>query len=106
MMTLGMASVGFGIALYLTGGVPVYGMPGDYGAIFGFGRWFGIPAPIYITVVFVAIMYVFLNWTRVGRYLYAVGGNLKAARLSGINTRQTLFLAYVFCARARPRSRA
>lgn len=98
MMTLGMASVGFGIALFLTGGVPVYGMPGDYGAIFGFGRWFGIPAPIYITAVFVAIMYVFLNWTRVGRYFYAVGGNLKAARLSGINTRQTLFLAYVFCA--------
>lgn len=98
MMTLGMASVGFGIALYLTGGVPVYGMPGAYGAVFGFGRLFGVPAPIYITAVFVALMYAFLNWTRVGRYLYAVGGNLKAARLSGINTRQTLFLAYVLCA--------
>lgn len=98
MMTLGMASVGFGVALYLTGGVPVYGMPGAYGAVFGFGRLFGVPAPIYITAVFVAIMYAFLNWTRVGRYLYAVGGNLKAARLSGINTRQTLFLAYVLCA--------
>jgi ribose transport system permease protein len=98
MMTLGMASVGFGIALYLTGGVPVYGMPGAFGAVFGFGRLFGVPAPVYITAVFVAIMYVFLNWTRVGRYLYAVGGNLKAARLSGINTRRTLFLAYVLCA--------
>ena len=98
MMTLGMASVGFGVALYLTGGVPVYGMPGAYGAVFGFGRLFGIPAPIYITVVLAAVMYGFLNWTRSGRYLYAVGGNLKAARLSGINTRQTLFLAYVLCA--------
>jgi ribose transport system permease protein len=98
MMTLGMASVGFGVALYLTGGVPVYGMPGAYGEVFGFGRLFGIPAPIYITAVLVAIMYVLLNRTRVGRYLYAVGGNLNAARLSGINTRQTLFLAYVLCA--------
>jgi len=98
MMTLGMASVGFGIALYLTGGVPVYGIPSAFGAVFGFGRLFGIPAPIYLTIVFAAIMYVVLNWTRFGRYLYAVGGNLKASRLSGINTRMTLFLAYVLCA--------
>lgn len=98
MMTLGMASVGFGIALYLTGGVPVYGIPDIFGAVFGFGRLFGIPAPIYATAIFVAIMYVVLNWTRFGRYLYAVGGNIKASRLSGINTRKTLFLAYVLCA--------
>jgi ribose transport system permease protein len=98
MMTLGLASVGFGIALYLTGGVPVYGIPSEFGAVFGFGRLFGIPAPIYITAVFVVIMYVVLNWTRFGRYLYAVGGNIKASRLSGINTRKTLFLAYVLCA--------
>jgi ribose/xylose/arabinose/galactoside ABC-type transport system permease subunit len=98
MMTLGLASVGFGIALYLTGGVPVYGIPSIFGELFGFGRLFGIPAPIYITAIFVAIMYVVLNWTPFGRYLYAVGGNLKASRLSGINTRMTLFLAYVLCA--------
>jgi ribose transport system permease protein len=86
MMTLGLASIGFGIALYLTGGVPVYGIPDQFGAAFGFGRLFGIPAPIYITALFVAVMYVVLNWTRFGRYLYAVG------------TRTTLFLAYVLCA--------
>jgi ribose transport system permease protein len=42
-------------------------------------------------------MYVLLNWTRMGRYLYAIGGNLKASALSGINTRLYLFLAYVLC---------
>jgi ribose transport system permease protein len=42
-------------------------------------------------------MYVLLNWTRFGRYLYAVGGNLKASRLSGIHTRRILLLAYVLC---------
>ena len=98
MMTLGLASVGFGIALYLTGGVPVYGIPDVYGASFGFGRIFGLPAPVYVTAIFVAAMYVLLNWTRLGRYLYAVGGNLKASQLSGINTKTTLFLAYVLCA--------
>lgn len=97
MMTLGLASVGFGIALYLTGGVPVYGMPQAYGSTFGFGHLLGIPVPIYVAAALIVVMYVVLNWTRFGRYLYAVGGNIKASRLSGINTRLTLFLAYVLC---------
>ena len=97
MMTLGLASIGFGIALYLTGGVPVYGMPEAYGSIFGFGGFFGIPTPIYMTAILIVAMYVLLNWTRFGRYLYAVGGNLKASRLSGIHTRRILLLAYVLC---------
>ena len=42
-------------------------------------------------------MYLVLNWTRFGRYLYAVGGNLKASRLSGIPTKRILLLAYVLC---------
>lgn len=98
MMSLGMASVGFGLALYMTGGTPVYGMPIEFGDIFGFGNVFGVPVPVAITIVLIVILYFVVNWTRLGRYFYAVGGNIKAARLSGINTRLTLFLAYVFCA--------
>jgi ribose/xylose/arabinose/galactoside ABC-type transport system permease subunit len=97
MMTLGMASVGFGIALYLTGGVPVYGMPAAFGDVFGFGTWFSVPVPVLIAVLLIVVLFFVVNWTRFGRYLYAVGGNIKAARLSGINTRTTLFAAYVFC---------
>jgi ribose transport system permease protein len=98
MMTLGMASVGYGIALYLTGGVPVYGMPKEFGKVLGFGQLFGvIPAPVIVTGILIAAMYVVLNRTRMGRYFYAIGGNLKAATLSGINTRLYLFLAYVMC---------
>ena len=96
-MTLGIASVGFGIALYMTGGVPVYGMPDAFGTLFGFGQLFGIPTPIYFTVALLAAMYLLLNWTRVGRHFYAVGGNVKASALSGVNTRLTLFLAYLLC---------
>lgn len=96
MMTLGMASVGFGIALYMTGGVPVYGMPVQFGDIFGFGGFLGIPTPVFATILLIVLVYVGVNWTRFGRYLYAVGGNIKAARLSGINTRMTLFFAFVF----------
>jgi ribose transport system permease protein len=98
MMSLGMASVGFGIALYLTGGVPVYGMPQQFGDIFGFGTWLGIPVPIYVAAILSVLLYLYLYWTPFGRYCYAVGGNLKAASLSGINTRATLFFTYVLCA--------
>jgi len=97
MMTLGLASIGFGVALYLTAGMPVYGMPDTFGAVFGFGRFLGIPVPIYVTAAMIVIMYLLLNWTRFGRYIYAVGGNIKASRLSGINTTRTLFMAYVLC---------
>jgi ribose transport system permease protein len=97
MMTLGMQSVGFGISLFLTGGVPVYGMPQSFGKVLGFGQWLGIPAPIFVTAALILLMYVLLNWTRMGRYLYAIGGNFKASILSGINTRLYLFLAYVMC---------
>jgi ribose transport system permease protein len=97
MMTLGMASIGFGIALYLTGGVPVYGMPQEFGDTFGFGSWLGVPAPVWVTAALIVLLYLLVNWTRLGRYFYAVGGNIKAARLSGINTRLTLFTAYVLC---------
>ncbi len=97
MMSLGMASVGFGIALYMTGGTPVYGMPIQFGDIFGFGSIYGFPTPVLVAVFFIALLFFTVNWTRLGRYFYAVGGNIKAARLSGINTRLTLFLAYVLC---------
>jgi ribose transport system permease protein len=97
MMTLGMSSVGFGIALYLTGGVPVYGLPGAFSDVFGFGSLLGIPTPVLITLGLVVIMYFLVNWTRIGRYFYAVGGNIKASSLSGINTKLILFLAYIFC---------
>ncbi len=97
MMTLGMASVGFGIALYMTGGTPVYGMPVEFGDIFGFGKLLGLPAPVAVGIVLIIMLYILVNWTRLGRYFYAVGGNIKAAALSGINTSWTLFLAYLLC---------
>ena len=98
MMSLGMASVGFGIALYLTGGVPVYGMPQEFGDALGFGTVLGIPSPAWVAALLAAVLYVLLHWTRYGRYFYAVGGNERAARLSGINVRATLLTTYVLCA--------
>jgi ribose transport system permease protein len=97
MMTLGTASISFGIALTLTSGVPVYGMPDQFGNIFGFGLFLDVPTPVYVTALLVVALYFILSWTAMGRYFYAIGGNFKAALLSGINTRFYLFMAYVLC---------
>ena len=97
MMTLGTASISFGIALTLTSGVPVYGMPDEFGNIFGFGQLLGLPTPVYVTALLYVVLYLVLNWTPMGRYFYAIGGNFKASVLSGINTRFHLFMAYVLC---------
>ena len=97
MMSLGTASISFGIALTMTSGVPVYGMPDAFGSIFGFGRLLDVPVPVYVTIALIIVMYLLLTWTRMGRYFYAIGGNLKASVLSGISARFYLFMAYVLC---------
>lgn len=97
-MTLGVQSVGAGIALFITGGVPIGNLPYEFGDFFGFGSLFGMPVPVLIAVLAVVGMWVLMNRTRIGARLYAVGGNIKAANLSGINTKRTLFLAYAICA--------
>lgn len=97
-MTLGVSSVAAGGSLFLTGGVPVSGLPEEFAELFGFGRWLGIPVPVLVAAVAVAVAWVVMTRTRIGAHLYAVGGNIKAARLSAIDTGRTLIVAYVLCA--------
>ncbi|AGI66508.1 putative ribose ABC transporter permease protein [Octadecabacter antarcticus 307] len=97
-MTLGVSSVAAGMALFLTGGVPVSGMPYAFADTFGFGRLWGIPVPVIVALICIISMWVFMSRTRLGTQVYAVGGNIKAAHLSAINTKKTLMLAYIICA--------
>lgn len=97
-MTLGVQSVGAGIALFLTGGVPVANLPYEFGNFFGFGRILGVPVPVLFAVAAIVAMWLMMNRTRLGAHIYAVGGNLKAANLSGVNTKRVLFLSYAICA--------
>lgn len=94
-MTLGVSSIGFGIALYLTAGMPVSGLPTEFGDFFGFGTFLGIPVPVWAAILLMVCTFILVNWTRFGRGLYAVGGNARAALLSGIDTRRTQFFVYV-----------
>lgn len=97
MMTLGMASIVFGITLYISGGVPIYGIPPLHGEIFGFGRIAGIPIPALVAIFLVGLAYFTLEWTRFGRHLYAAGGNGRAAELSGVRTVPVRIVAYAMC---------
>ncbi len=97
-MTLGVASAGAGLALFLTGGVPVSNLPFVFGDTFGFGRVWNIPVPVLIALLCIALMWAYMAATRPGAQIYAVGGNIKAANLSGIDTRRTLIRVYVLCA--------
>lgn len=97
-MTLGVSSVGAGLALFFTGGVPVSGLPFAFADMFGFGRLWGIPVPVLVALVCILVMWIFMSRTRLGTQVYAVGGNIKAAHLSAINTKRTLMLSYMICA--------
>ena len=80
-MTLGMSSIIFGLALTITGGIPIYGMPESFTNIFGYGTFLGISLTIWITLFFIILVYIFINMTKMGRYFYAIGGNIRAAEL-------------------------
>lgn len=97
-MTLGVSSVAGGVSLFLTGGVPVSGLPFEFADLFGFARLGGVPVPVIVAAIAVALMWVIMARTRTGAHIYAVGGNIKAAHLSAINTRRTLIFAYGLCA--------
>lgn len=94
-MTLATASVFTGLALKVTAGVPVSGLPGEFSDVFGYSSWWGVSTPIWIAVAAAVVLWALLRWSRPGRNLYAVGSNPNAARLSGISPGRTLALAYM-----------
>lgn len=97
-MTLGMASVGSGFALYYTGGSPVSGLPPLFTKDIGTGRWLGVPVPIYVAIAATILVIFLVSSTAWGRYLYAIGGNTKAAYLSGIPVGVYTASVYMMCA--------
>ena len=83
--TLGMMSVARGAALVFTDGRPISGFDESFRSL-SIGRVLGIPAPVILTILLYAAASVLLNRTRFGRYVYAIGGNEEATRLSGVDT--------------------
>ncbi|MEI6054534.1 MAG: ABC transporter permease [Lentisphaerota bacterium] len=92
--TLGTMSIARGIALLITNGIPISGLPDSFG-FFGNDSVLGIPFPVILMIVLTMIFGYILKNTRLGIHTYACGSNLEAARLSGINTKLTIFIIYI-----------
>jgi ribose transport system permease protein len=92
-VTLSMLTILNGLSYLLTGGLPIFGFPKEF-AWFGQGTMIGVPVALFIMLIAWAVGLFILNKTYFGRYLYAIGNNKEAARLSGVNTRRTLIIVY------------
>jgi ribose transport system permease protein len=91
--TLGMLSIARGLTMLWTGGFPItrLGEPFDY---IGSGHALGVPMPVWIASATVAVFMVLMKRTRFGRHVYAVGGNERAAVLSGLSVNRIKVMVY------------
>ena len=93
-MTLGMLSVARGLTFIYNDGMPIANLSPEFRYL-GQGMLWGVPVPVVVLVITFVIFWFVLNYTTFGRYIYAVGGNLKSAKTSGVRTRLVLFSAYL-----------
>ncbi len=92
--TLGIMMMARGGAFMITGGFSIYQVPKSL-AWLGQGRSLGIPNTVLLLLVLYVTAHVFMAHTRLGRYIYAVGGNEQAARLSGVPVKAVIVFVYV-----------
>jgi ribose/xylose/arabinose/galactoside ABC-type transport system permease subunit len=93
-VTLALMTIWRGAAFVVTEGRPVWELPEGFAEI-ARGRLFFIPIPTLIMLIVFGAAHFTLTQTRFGRYVYAVGGNIEAARLAGINTNGVLLKVYI-----------
>lgn len=85
-----------GITYIISGGLPVYGFPEKFNVI-GQGYVGPIPVPVIIMAVCFLLGWFILEKTSFGRYVYGVGSNMEASRLSGINVSRVMYGVYGLC---------
>jgi len=97
--TLGVMLMARGLAFIITGGFSIYQVPATLPWL-GQGRTLGIPNTVILLVVLYAAAALFMSNTRLGRHIYAVGGNEETARLSGVPIGFVIVFVYVVSALA------
>ncbi|NOX56768.1 MAG: ABC transporter permease [Planctomycetes bacterium] len=93
--TLGMMLFASGVAYILSQGQSVYQVPDSFVWLGRGADLFGIPNAVVLMLALYAVAHVLMSRSVWGRYVYAVGGNREAARLSGVPVRRVILLAYV-----------
>ncbi len=94
--TLGMMTALRGAGYLITDGLPVFGFGAGISA-FGRGFILGIPYPVILMVLIFIIGIFILSYTPIGRYIYGLGSNEEASRLSGVNINLVKIFCYAFC---------
>lgn len=94
--TLGTQGICYGISLIISQGMPFSSFPQGFDWM-GTAKVGGVSFLLLFTVVLYALFWVFSTKTKTGRYIYSIGGNREAVRLSGINTAKYEMIAYVIC---------
>jgi ribose transport system permease protein len=92
--TLAMLTMARGFTMLYTNGFPITGLGNSF-VFMGTGWFLGIPMPVCISIVVIVIFAFFIRKTRTGRYIYAIGGNERAALLSGINVKRVKVIVYM-----------
>ena len=93
-VTLALMTIWRGASFVYTEGRPIWELPAVFSYLGG-GRIIGVPVPTVIMIIVFIVSHIVLTKTRFGRYVYAVGGNLEAARLAGIKTNKILITVYI-----------
>ena len=94
-VTLASMNITKGIALVLTGGAPIRCMT-DAFKFPGAGYVGPVPTPVILMIVIFVIADLMINKTQLGRHIYAVGGNVQAAKFSGISVQKVKFIVYAY----------
>ena len=92
--TLAMLTIARGLTMLYTKGFPITQL-GDRFTYIGTGWFLGVPMPVWISIIVIALSAFFMNKTRTGRYIYAIGGNERAALLSGVNVNRVKVVVYM-----------
>jgi len=95
--TLSIMMMARGLAFLTTGGFSIYQVPPALPWL-GQGRTLSVPNTVILLVVLYAVAHGFMSHTRLGRYIYAVGGNEEAARLSGVPVAFVIIFVYTVSA--------
>jgi ribose transport system permease protein len=95
-VTLALMTILRGAAYIYTDGRPIWELPQQFASL-GSDRFLEIPIPTILMIFVYVLSYVILQQTQFGRYVYAVGGNVEAARLAGIPTQRVLINVYIIC---------
>ncbi|MEM9636409.1 MAG: ABC transporter permease [Pseudomonadota bacterium] len=93
--TLGTGTVLYALALWHTGGRQMVGVLPDGFYALNTTFVFGLPITGYYLIAITVVLWIVLEYTPVGRYLYAIGANQRAAQLNGIPTRKYVIGAFV-----------